>query len=103
MRSVLDLRRYALLTLSILIQVGRDSSVDIATRYELDGPGHEIVSTRPDRPWGLPSLLYNGYRVIPGGKSAGAWRWPPTPHLAQRLKKEYSYTSTPPLGFHGLF
>jgi hypothetical protein len=24
------------------------------------------------------------------------------PHLASRLKKEYSYTSTPPLGFRGL-
>jgi len=26
-----------------------------------------------------------------------------SPHLVQRLKKEWSYTSTPPLGFHGLF
>jgi hypothetical protein len=25
-------------------------------------------SARPDRPWGQPSLLYNGYRVFPGGK-----------------------------------
>jgi len=25
------------------------------------------------------------------------------PHLALRLKKEYSYTSTPPLGLRGLF
>jgi hypothetical protein len=25
------------------------------------------------------------------------------PDLAPRLKKEYNYTSTPPLGFHGLF
>jgi hypothetical protein len=57
----------------------------------------EIFSTRPDRPWGLPSLLYNGYWVIPGGKAATH------PHLAPRLKKEYSYTSTPPLGLHGLF
>ena len=24
--------------------------------------------TRPNRPWGPPSLLYNGYRVFPGGK-----------------------------------
>jgi len=23
--------------------------------------------------WGLPSLLYNGYRVFPGGKAAGTW------------------------------
>jgi len=25
------------------------------------------------------------------------------PNLAPRLKKQYSYTSTPTLGFHGLF
>ena len=30
--------------------------------------------TRPDRPWGPPDLLYNGYRVLPGGQAAGAWR-----------------------------
>ena len=54
-------------------------SVGIATRYGLDGPGiesrlgAEIFRTRPDRPWGLPKLLYNGYRVFPRGKSARAW------------------------------
>ena len=41
--------------------------------------GGDIFRTRPDRPWGRSSLLYNGYRVFPGGKTAGAWRWPPTP------------------------
>jgi hypothetical protein len=47
--------------------VGRDSSVGIATRYGPDGPGiespvgGEIFRTRPSRPWGPPSLLYNGY------------------------------------------
>ena len=56
---------------------GRDSSVGIATHYGLDGPGiesrwGEIFRIRPDRPWGPPSLLYNGYRVFPGGKAAGA-------------------------------
>ena len=25
-------------------------------------------SARPDRPWGPPNLLYNGYRVFPRGK-----------------------------------
>jgi len=30
--------------------------------------GGEIFRTCPDRPWGQPSLLYNGYRVFPGGK-----------------------------------
>jgi hypothetical protein len=28
----------------------------------------EIFRTCPDRPWGPPSLLYNGYRVFPGGR-----------------------------------
>jgi hypothetical protein len=34
--------------------------------------GGEISRTRPDRPWGPPSLLYNGYRVFTGDKAAGA-------------------------------
>jgi len=42
--------------------------------------GGEIFRVRSDRPWGPPSLLYNGYRVSPGGKATGAWRWPPTPN-----------------------
>ena len=54
------------------------AGIDIATRYGLDGPGiesrgGEIFRTRPDRPWGLPSPLYNDYRVFSGGKAAGAW------------------------------
>ena len=32
--------------------------------------GCEIFHTRPDQPWGPRSLLHNGYRVIPGGKTA---------------------------------
>jgi hypothetical protein len=40
--------------------------------------GGEIFRNRPDRPRGPRSLLYNGYRVFPGGKAAGAWRLPPT-------------------------
>ena len=61
------------------ILVGRYSSVGIATRYGLDGPGSnpgagEIYHTSQDRPWVPASLLYNGYRVFPGGKAVGAWR-----------------------------
>ena len=52
---------------------GPGSVVGIATGYGLDGPEMEsrwgeIFRTCPDRPWGPPSLLYNGYRVFPGGK-----------------------------------
>ena len=51
---------------------GPGSSVGIATDYRLDGPasnpGEARFSARPDRPWGPPRLLYNGYRVFPGGK-----------------------------------
>jgi len=51
---------------------GSGSSVGIATAYWLDGRvieprWGEIFSTYPDRPWGQPSLLYNGYRVFPAG------------------------------------
>jgi hypothetical protein len=41
--------------------------------------GSEIFRTRPDLPWGLPSLLYNGYWVFSEDKTTGAWRLPPTP------------------------
>ena len=57
---------------SIFSARGPGSSVSIATGYGLDGPGiesrwgGEIFRTCPDRPWGPPSLLYNGYRVFPG-------------------------------------
>jgi hypothetical protein len=45
--------------------------------------GGKIFLTRPDKPWCPPSLLYNGYRVFPGDKADGAWRWPPTPSSAE--------------------
>jgi hypothetical protein len=61
-----------------LPSVDRDTSVGIATRYGLDGPGMEsrrggeIFRNRPDWPWRPPSFLYNGYRVFPGVKATGA-------------------------------
>jgi hypothetical protein len=62
----------------------RDSSVGIATRCGLEGPGieslcGEIFRTYPDRLRGPPSLLYNGHRVFPEVKAAEAWCWPHTP------------------------
>ena len=50
---------------------GPGSVVGIATRYGLDGPGIESRwGARFSSPvqTGPPSLLYNGYRVFPGGK-----------------------------------
>jgi len=44
---------------------GRDSSVGTAMGWTIRGSnpgGSGIFHTRPDRPWGPPSLLYNGYR-----------------------------------------
>ena len=48
--------------------MGQDSSVGIATCYGLEGSGIESrrgrdFPTRPDRPWGSPNLLHNGYWV----------------------------------------
>jgi hypothetical protein len=43
----------------------------LATGWTVRGSnpgGGEIFRTCPDRPWGPPSFLYNGYRVFPGGR-----------------------------------
>ena len=88
---------------------GRGSSVGIVTHYRLDDSGiefrwggGEIFRTCPYQPWGPPSLLYNGYRVLPGVKRPRRGGDHP-PHVAPRLKKEWSYTSTSLLGRCGLF
>jgi len=85
---------------------GRDSSVGTATHYDLDGPGiefrgggGEIFRIRPDRPWGPPSLLYNGYRVsFPGVKRPG--RGVDHPHPSRAEVKErvelYIYSASGP-------
>ena len=48
------------------MKYGPGSSIGIVTDYGLDGPVR--FSTHPDRPWGPPSLLYDGYWVFPGAK-----------------------------------
>jgi len=72
---------------------GSGSSVGIATGYGLDGPGIEFRWERdfphPSRPvLAPPSLLYNGYRVFPGGKELpgrDAYHSPPSSAV---IKKE---------------
>jgi hypothetical protein len=87
----------------------RDSSVGIATGYGLDDQGvafrvpvgSRIFSSRrrPDRLWGPPSLLSNGYRVFfPGLKRPGREddHSPPT---SVEVKNTWIYTSAPPYVF----
>ena len=57
--------------------------------------GDEILRNRPYRPWGPPSLLYNGSGFLSGVKRPERGVDHP-PHLAPRLKEEHSYTSAPP-------
>jgi hypothetical protein len=60
--------------------------------------GGEIFRTYPDRTWGPPSLLYNGYRVFPGDKERPGRDADPSPPSPAVVTKEYSYTSTPSTG-----
>jgi hypothetical protein len=59
--------------------LGRYSLVRKATRYGLDGQRIEPrLVTRFSTPVQIgpvayPVPLYNGYRIFPGGKAAGAW------------------------------
>jgi hypothetical protein len=76
-----------------------DSSVGIATRYGLEGPGiesqwGEIFRTYRDRLRGPPSLLYNGYRVFPGGKGDRGVMLTTHPLPVLRLRKSWAI---PPL------
>ena len=87
--------------------VGSDSSVGIATRYVLECPGIEsqweaIFSAPVQTDLGAhPASCTMGTGSFPGVKCPGRGFDFPS-HLAPRLKKEYSYTSTPPLRLFGL-
>ena len=85
-------RKYELKKQNIYCIVGRDSAVGIATRYALDGPGIESRCGRdfphPSRPALWPTRPPTQW--APGVKRPDHDH---PPHLAQRLKKELSYTS----------
>ena len=78
------------ITLLTLPFGGTGSSVGIATDYGLDGPGNESrwgeIFLLPDRPWGPPSLLNNGYRVFTGGGKRLRRDANPSPLLMPRSK-----------------
>ena len=58
-------------------------------------------SARPDRPWGPPRLLYNGYRVFPGGKVRPGRAADHSAPSSAAVMEEQCYTSTHPLGHTG--
>lgn len=63
---MLNVVRFAIINTVLAHTLNWDSTVIIATYYRLDGSGIEswygqIFCTHPYLPWGLFSLLYNGY------------------------------------------
>jgi hypothetical protein len=88
-----------------------DSVVGIATGYRLDDQGigvQVLVGSiifssphRPDRLWGLPNLLPNGYG---GGAPSPMAKRPGceadhSPPAGAQVKKTCTYISTPPYAF----
>ena len=66
--------------------------------------GARYFRTCPDRPWSPPSLLYNGYRVIPGGKERpgrDADPSPPSSAVGHERVELYLYSPYGPYGLYG--
>jgi hypothetical protein len=74
------------LVIYVYLQCGPGSVVGIATGLGRDRPGMESRAC-PDRPWGAPSLLYNGHRVFPGGKERPRRDAEPSPPSRAVVKK----------------
>jgi len=80
-------------SLPLIRLVGRraQSVYRLSTGWTVRGSkpgGGEIFRTCPDRPWGPPSLLYNGYRVFSGGKERPGRDADPSPPSSVVVKKE---------------
>ena len=90
----------ALLTrkqLTLPIEPGQRLATGWTVRRSNSGLG-EIFRTCPDRPLGPPSLLYNGYRIFPGGNQRPGREANPSPHPTAVVMKDQSYSSTHPMG-----
>ena len=108
--SVIFIIIIIIIIIIITYYCGPGSVVGRATGYGLDGPGiesrwggGEIFRTCPDRSWGPPSLLYNGYRVFPGGKERTGADADPSP-LSSAVGHErvelYLYSPYGPSGLY---
>ena len=65
--------------------------------------GGEIFRTCPDQSWGPPILLYNGYRVFPGGKERPGRDADPSPSssaVGHERVELYLYSSYGPYGLY---
>ena len=69
-------------------------------RIPLEG---EIFRTCPDRPWGPPSLLCNGYRVFPGGKERPGRDSDPSPPSSAVGHERVELYLFSPYGLYGLY
>ena len=87
---------------------GRDSSVGIATRYGLDGPGIEsrwkasFSAAVQTGPGAHPASCTMGTGSFPGVNQPGRGADPPPPSSVPNSKINWSYTSSYPKGFSSL-
>jgi len=65
--------------------------------------GGEIFCTCPDRPWGPPNLLYNGYWVFPGGKERPGRDADPSPVSSAVGHERVELYLCSPCGPYGLY
>jgi hypothetical protein len=97
----------------ILSAAARIEWVGLRGRYSdwlLPGPsgdripvGGEIFRTCLYRPWGPPSLLYNGYRVFPGGKERPERDADPLPFSSALVKERVELCFYSPCGPYCLY
>jgi hypothetical protein len=92
----------------VLVTLRPGSVVEIATGYGMNGQesnpcGGEIFRTCPDRPWGPPSLLYNGYRVLPGSKERPGRDADPSPTSSTFGHERVELYLYSPYGPYGLY
>jgi hypothetical protein len=90
--------------ISIIAVCGPGSVVGIAPGYGLDGPGIEsrwekrFSTPVQTGPGAHPASCTMGTRSFPGVKNGRGVTLTLHPLLVPLVKKEYSYTSTPPMG-----
>jgi hypothetical protein len=74
----------------------RDSSVSTVTKLRDEGQVSIPFPLRPDKPWGPPSLLFNGHQgYLPSGVKRPGREADHSPPSSAEVKNAWSYTSTP--------